>query len=320
MYRCPRSHATDKQPERSAGIRRKRPSPGMDVLLVAALLAVGVLLAACGGGSLGSNGDSTSTGGGDGLVSHPTGANEVVLQITVGGGFVPVEYNLTLVPQFSLYGDGTVIVAGPVPAIYPGPALPNLQSTVVSEEAMQAILSAAREAGLFDPTFDYGAPGITDVATTNVVVNADGTTYASGIYALGMDGGAGSLTPEQEQARAAVSAFVGSLLDLSTYEAGEVVLEPYDYAALAVYSQPADSAVATGDGEVEPNRLVWPLGDLSTLGDPVPPEGFRRFAISGADLDTLEPLLSQATMITLWQSGDGDYHLFFRPLLPEETP
>ncbi len=289
------------------------------VLAAASLVAIVLTVAACGGTEPGGEGSSTSSAGPDGSIAHPTGANEVVLQVTVGGGFVPVEYNLTLVPQFSLYGDGTVIVAGPVPAIYPGPALPNLQTTVVSEEATQAILSAAKEAGLFDPTVDYGQPGITDVATTTIVINADGTTYRSDIYALGMESGAGGLTLEQQQARAAVNDLVGKLIVLEAFETGELVWKPYPYAALAVYSQPVDPALTTDATDIQPNELEWPLGDLSTIGQPVQPEGYRQVVVSGEDLATLQPLLPEATMITVWTSGDQKYHLYFRPLLPEET-
>ncbi len=69
----------------------------------------------------------------------------------------------------------------------------------------------------------------------------------------------------------------------------------------------------------QPNELTWPLGDLSTLGAPVMPEGYRAVVVSGADLTELQPLLAQATQITLWTSGDHQYNLFFRPLLPNET-
>ena len=308
--------------ETKTGLRRSARGRWQIVTLVlaaASLVAIVLTVAACGGTEPGGEDSSTSSTGPDGSIAHPTGANEVVLQVTVGGGFVPVEYNLTLVPQFSLYGDGTVIVAGPVPAIYPGPALPNLQTTVISEEAIQAILSAAKEAGLFDTTVDYGQPGITDVATTTIVINADGTTYRSDIYALGMESGAGGLTLEQQQARAAVNDLVGKLIVLEAFETGELVWKPYEYAALAVYSQPVDPALTTDATDIQPNELEWPLGDLSTLGEPVQPEGYRQVVVSGEDLATLQPLLPEATMITVWTSGDQKYHLYFRPLLPEET-
>ena len=289
------------------------------IILAAALLVVGMGVVACGTGGPGGSGDgsSTTSSSAEGSIAHPSGKNEVVLQVSMGGGFLPIEYNLTAVPEFSLYGDGRVIVPGPVIAVYPGPALPNLQTTLVPGETVQAILSAAREAGLFDPTFDYGRPTVIDAPTTTIVINADGTTYRSEIYAL-MEGGAGGLTLEQEQARATVQGLRGKLTDLAGFEAGEVVWEPYQFFALAVYSQAADPGYTPDPTDVQPNRLEWPLGDLGTLGKEVPPAGFRRVVISGQDLAALQPLLGQATQITLWKSGGSEYHLFFRPLLPDE--
>ena len=64
------------------------------------------------------------------------------------GGFVPVDYMLSAMPSFSLYGDGTLITPGAQIDIYPGPALPAIQQQQVSEAAIQAILQAALDAGL----------------------------------------------------------------------------------------------------------------------------------------------------------------------------
>jgi hypothetical protein len=292
------------------------------LLVGAALLVVILALGACGAGGpgTGGGGDSTTTSTPGDSIVHPTSKNEVVFQISEGGGFVPVEYNITMLPQFSLYGDGRVVVSGPVIAIYPGPALPNLQTTIIPEEAVQAILSAAREAGLLDLTFDYGQPGITDVSTTTFVVNAGGTLHRSDVYALGMESGAGGLTMEQQTARAALNDLRSKLIDLSAFVSGEIAWAPYEYSALAVYSQVVDPSVTTDSTDVMPGRLDWPLADLSTLGEEVP-AGFRRAVVSGKDLATLqqEPPLEKATAITLWKSGDHEYHVFFRPLLPDET-
>ncbi len=291
---------------------------------VVALMLIVSMLAGCGSGdSDGPPGQDTTTNAPSGEgITHPTGADQLVLRIETGGGFVPVEYNFTTLPEFSLYGDGRVIVPGPMIEIYPGPALPNLQTTMVSEETVQAILAAAREAGLFDPTFDYGQPNITDVGTTTVTINAQDSTYASSIYALGMEQGTSGLTMEQQQARAAVSELRGQLSGLGISDAfgtKDLTWESYDYQALAIYSRPVDTSDPSYDPEVPPNHLQWPLGDLATLGEKTPPEGYRRVVVSGEELATLRPLLSEATQITLWESAGAEYHLFFRPLLPDET-
>jgi hypothetical protein len=278
------------------------------LLLVPASLAVlvTVVFGAVAGGDDG--------GARSGSYEHPKGQNEVVLRVSTGGGFVSPSTNLRSVPQFTLYGDGTIIVTGPTIMIYPGAALPNLQTTKVSEETVRAILSAVQEAGLFDPTFDYGQPGITDQATTTITIDVDGKKCESSIYALGADG-AGGLTMEQQQARAAVDELVGKLNGLETFQPG-VKWTSYQFASLAVFSTPA---MVGGTPDPQPNTLEWPLGDLATLGQAVQPEGFRRAVVTGEDLEMLQPLLDEATEITIWTSGGKEYNLYFRPLLPDET-
>ncbi len=309
--------SSDYRPKAAGGptaCSRRSSRPVMGVALLVLLVALGAYGAVgCGGG-----GDGTAVGSED-SVTHPTGAKELVLQVFAHDGFVPVSYNLTQLPEFSLYGDGTVVVNGPVIEIYPGAALPNLQTVTISEEAVQAILSAAREAGLLNNDVDYGQPGITDMPMTSIVVNADKTTYRSDIYALGMESGAGGLTMEQQQARAAINSLAGKLVELTSFESGEIKWAPYQYSALAVFSVAIDPNTTTDSTDVQPNRLEWPLGDLSTLGEAVQPEGYRKVVVSGEDLVTLGPLLSEATQITVWASGDREYNLYFRPLLPGET-
>lgn len=274
---------------------------------VVLLTLTATISAACG---------AEGSAGNEGSFEYSTGPSDVVLRVDSAGGFVPVSTALTDLPEFTLYGDGTVIVTGPMIMIYPGPALPNLQKATVSEETVQAILSAAQEAGLFDPTFDYGQPAITDMDTTTIAINVDGKAYTSSIYALSATEPGGSLTMEQQQARATVSQFVGKLMDLTEFEQG-LEWTPYEYTALTIYSNVAGEQ---GDAEVQPNKLDWPLGDLATAGEAVQPEGFRKLVVSADDLATLKPLLAEATQITLWQSGGIEYNLYFRPLLPDEEP
>lgn len=288
----------------------------MAVVLLGMLLAASIYGAA-GCGEAGGVIDTTPDSGDS--IEHPSGAKDLVLRFFAHDGFVPVSYHLTQLPRFSLYGDGTVIVTGPEIMIYPRAALPNLQVTTISEEAVQAILSAAREAGLFANDVDYGHPGITDMPMTIITVNADGTTYTSNIYALGMEKGAGGLNMEQQQARAAVNELAGKLAELTAFETGEIIWAPYEYAALAVYSTPVESSDAPDADGVEPNRLEWPLGGPNSLGEPIEPEGYRSTVVSGQDLVGLKTILGDATEITVWTIGDREYNLYFRPLLPDET-
>ncbi len=315
--------------------------PRLTVVVLAALfvfiLAVGA--AACGtadvqpGGGGSSTSDtvappSTTTTGPSGSsttlpagsIAHPTGAADVVIRVMTGGGFIPIEYNYTLLPEVTVYGDGRVIVQGPMTMQYPGAALPNLQTTMVSEDVIQAILAAAKEAGLFQNGVDYGQPGITDVGTTTITINADGATYKAGIYALGMEDASGNLTMQQQQARAAVNDLRGRLNDPANFGATELVWEEYDFTGLRVYSRPVDTTLSTDSTDIQPNHLPWPLADLATAGKAVEnAQDLRVVDITGDDLATLKPLLRQATQITLWKSGTAEYNLFLRPLLPDEV-
>ena len=286
-----------------------RPRRRLLLLSAAPLLLVPILLTACGGSG----------------TSHPTGKADVVVRIQTGGGFVTPQYNLTQPPGFTLYGDGTVIVTGPMIEIFPQPAMPNLQKATISQEAIAKILSAAKQAGLFTNDVDYGQPGVTDVGTTTITINADGKTYTSNIYAFGFedmpDGGTvEGVTPDQAQAREEVTKFVAKVQDLDVFLSTTLKWGQYEYSSLAVFSQVSDPSSPPYDPTgVQPNHLVWPLGDIGTLGAAVQPEGFRKVVVSGQDLAKLQPLLSQATQITLWKSGEREYYLYFRPLLPDEN-
>ena len=265
----------------------------------------------------------------DKAADRPVGASDVVVRVEASGGFVPVEYNLTHTPEFTLYGDGTVIVTGPMIEIWPQPALPNLQRATATQKDIAKLLTLAEEAGLMANGVDYGQPNVTDLPTTVITVNAGGKTYVSNIYALGFgetfDEGSADMAPEtgltleQIEARAAVLSFVAKTVDLDTFTGSTLQWEQYDFASLAIFSVAYDPAGPTYDETVPPNHLDWPLGDLSTLGESVSPEGYRRAVVAGEDLDKLTPLLGQATQITLWKSGGHEYYLYFRPLLPDEN-
>src|SRR5918999_4386655 len=153
-------------------------------ILLLALLSLG--LSACGGlrdgDDLGPGGDPTDPPG----IDHPTGPDQLVLRIDSGGGFVPPEFLLTDLPDLSLLGDGRLVVLGPQIEIYPGPALPNLQVRQLTRDGMQALLEAAREAGLFGPDAHYDNRCVADVPTTTFTLVAEGKTHMISAYALGV--------------------------------------------------------------------------------------------------------------------------------------
>lgn len=284
-----------------------------------AVAAVAVLGSACGGVGNDDPGSGGTTGATGAMgIEHPTGADQLILRVAYEGGFVPYEYTLESTPFWSLFGDGTLIVPGPQIEIYPGPALPNLTATPVSEEGIQAILEAARDAGLMDGDANYGDQCIADAATTVFTTNAGGTTTVVSAYALDVGEPAGTCGNEMDaDARAKLAAFQAKLTDLRGWlPKGSVGTErPYDPTQMRVYVLPYQA-----DAELPQDPIDWPLGPpLDEFGEAVRDAADTRCGVvTGADLTTLLEAAGQANALTPWTSGGTEYHLIFRPLLPDE--
>ncbi len=293
--------------------------------LALALLLPALILSACGrlndDGNGSATGGSGSTGGsgptGIPGIDHPTGQDELVLRMQTGGGFVPPTFTLQSVPGFSLFGDGRLIQEGPMIEIYPGPALPNLQVTRLTEEAVQAILEEADKAGLLGHDASYDNMCIADAPTTTFTVVADGATHTVSAYALGTDTGADACEGKDAEARAALQAFAEKLGNLESWlpQGSMGPSEEYTPTEMRVYVQPYQ-----GDPELDQATVEWPLATpLETFGDPDPNlTDIRCGVVSGADLDALLPLASSANELTPWTSDGTSYGLLFRPLLPDE--
>jgi hypothetical protein len=282
-----------------------------------AVAAVAVLASACGG----VGNDDPGSGGGTGAtgIAHPTGSDQLILRMAYEGGFVPYEYTLGSTPFWSLFGDGTLIVPGPQIEIYPGPALPNLTATPVSEDGIQAILEAARDAGLLDGDANYGDQCIADAANTVFTTTADGTTTVVSAYALDVGDPAGTCGNDKDaDARAKLADFQAKLTDLRSWlPNGSVGTErPYDPTEMRVYVLPY-----RGDAELPQDPIEWPLdGSVDSFGEPFEnaPSDTRCGVVTGDDLTTLLAAARDANALTPWTSGGAEYQLIFRPLLPDE--
>lgn len=281
------------------------------IALTVALTTVG-----CGGlNDSGDGGDGDATG--DAGIEHPSGADELVLRWGYSGGFVPYEYDLRRIPMWSLFGDGTVVVLGPMIEIYPPPAWPGLVATRISEEGVQAILEAAKDAGLMDGDASYDYPCIADAADSVFTTNAGGGTSVVSAYAL-FDAQAGSCPGVDERARAALAGFQTKLGDLASWlpEGSIGPEEPFDVTELRVYALPYE-----GDPELPQERVPWPLPTpLGEFGDEVAgqTEGMRCGVVDGSELDTLRPIAEGTNELTPWASEGSEYRLILRPLLPDE--
>lgn len=226
---------------------------------------------------------------------------------------------LKQVPSFSLYGDGRLVTQGPQIEIYPSPALTSLQVTRVDEEGIQAILRAARSAGLLGPDRHYELPTVLDATTSTFTVVSGGARHVVSAYALGMDGES-SLPAQEREARRALSEFRAKLFDLRRWlPAGSVGRETQlPFEEIRVF---ATAGAPPEEPELEQPVIEWPLpSSLAGFGEPLQSRSSMRCgSVEGAELDGLLPRALEANDLTPWRSEGLLYSLVFRPLLPDES-
>jgi hypothetical protein len=269
------------------------------------------------GGSTGGTGSTGDTGGAG--TTHPGGANDLVLRISTEGGFVPIDVLRGQIPGFSLFGDGTVITTGAQIEIYPGPALPSMIATPVSDEGVQVLLQAALDAGLGKDAqhVDLGDMAISDMPTTVFTLVVDGETHVTTVYALGAVSEQPRGTSDDAwAARQALERFATQVGDLRSWLPEGSVGEdaPYVPSAVRIFVGPY-----AGDPNLRQEPIAWPLAtDLATIGEATD-QGERCAVLEGADLDAVLPLAERANTLSPWTSGGERYAIAFRPLLPDES-
>jgi hypothetical protein len=280
-------------------------------------------VAAC---SVAGSGSSTGPSPSDnpGAIAYPTGPDDLVIRLRYVGGFAPPAAHILDLPVISIYGDGTVLVPGAVPAIYPGPALPNLQRATITPAGMQILLGAARDAGLLGPDAHYDMGGIMDASSSEFTVNADGSLHTISAYALFESGGREPMNPGADpavtKARAKLLVFqnqLGNLEALLGPEVGDATpYVPTSLQLLITNGAPVDEQ-ALGQ---EP--IAWPLSaPLATFGEAMPSliMGERCGVVTEADVDLLLPLFQQANTLTPWTDDEAAFGIAVRPLLPGEA-
>ncbi|GAA2589274.1 hypothetical protein GCM10010399_19200 [Dactylosporangium fulvum] len=274
------------------------------------LLIVTALLAA--GGCAGESSPSAPT------ASFPPG--EMVLQVSVGGGFVPVAVAVTELPTLSVYGDGRVITTGPVPAIYPGPALPNVQVRHISQADIAKLTKLAVDAGV-GMDRDLGMPNVADAPTTEITVRTAAGLQRTSAPALGI-GSTDELTEPQRAAREQLQRLVEDLTDLPKTLGASAIDQSAAYvptvlAVVAMPWQPTDDPVLK-----DPSAVAWPGPALP--GEPVgEPAGdhpdVRCVTATGAQVTEILAAAGSANARTPWTSGGSSWSVSFRPLLPHES-
>ena len=243
----------------------------------------------------------------DGTGSHPAPSRSItpdglVIQVRYGGGLMAPTGRLTEVPLLSVYGDGHVIVPGPVTDVYPGPALPNLRLRHLAPADVDNLVEQGLDAGV-GTTGDLGQPQVADAPTTTFYV-AGRTTE---VDALGI-GADANLTPAQRDARRRLQHLLGVLQRLST---GQTV--PYVATRVAAVSTPWSG---DPDGPPSPPAAVaWPGPQLP--GDTT---GAYGCAVAAGDQATaVLAAAAKANTLTPWTSAGTRWRVTLRPLLPDES-
>ncbi|WP_433215135.1 hypothetical protein ACQP00_05300 [Dactylosporangium sp. CS-047395] len=248
------------------------------------------------------------TGCGAEVAGQPPAAfapDDLMLQVRTSGGMIPAETAATALPEFSMYGDGRVITAGPVREIYPGPALPNAQVRHISPDRLRDLLEDALEAGVGNGA-DLGVPQVMDAGSTRITVRTAAGLVASDAPALGIEDD--SLTQSQQRARGRLADFVQSLRDLN-------LDEPASY-------RPATMAAVAHPWEERPDGLPAAPPPVAWPGRaPLPGEPMRTLSGVHCLVTDAGPVLAAAANAnarTPWTSGDARWEVGFRPLLPDE--
>jgi len=278
--------------------------------LIAAAVPLALLLGACAqptaAGS--STGSTDSSGSPESAPAASPGANDLVLRTETYGGFVSPDLVLGRFPQISVYGDGRVISQGPVPAIYPGPALPNVQQSMITPELVRQLVQEGLAAGVRNGT-DLGQPGVADAPTTRVTVVTAGGKQVVTINALTeAPSNDRRLNTAQRDARAKIAAYVKKLAGLPKNTTA------YQPASVAVFAAPWTKPAG---GPVPPS-VTWPGPALpGTEVDPATKAGC--VTVTGDQTPKVLAAAKGANALTPWATGSSKWKIVFRPLLPDES-
>jgi hypothetical protein len=266
----------------------------------AAALAVLLALSSCASSGAPATGDPGAPPSGPAPL--PSG---LVLQVAETGGYTTPEELAARLPLVTVYGDGRVLTQGPRIAIWPAPALPNVQVQQVGEATVRDLVDRAVAAGVTE-TGDLGQPPLADATTTRFTLVTDGGTAVREVYALA-ETPDDALTPGQQEARGRLRALLDQLTGLPG------TTEPHVPQTVAAVVGPYTG----GDPELPQPDVAWPGPEL-----PGAPLGAGLTCVSATGQQAADVLAAAASAnaLTPWVAVDGSrWSIAFRPVLPHET-
>jgi hypothetical protein len=190
--------------------------------------------------------------------------------------------------------------------------LPEVLVRVISEQSIRELVSLALNAGVGYVT-DLGYTNMMDGNVTVFTVQTADGELRTAVYDLG--GETGRLTQDQIRDRRRLVELRDMLLDLPTTLGADRVgaAAPYEPVALAVYTR------RWSDTESSQPELAWPGPALVGEFHGSPQEAVACVDVTGADLRAVLDAASAAAWLTPWVWNGERHHIWFRPLLPEES-
>lgn len=221
--------------------------------------------------------------------SYETGPRDLVLQlIDIPGMLADPGQPASIMPTFSMYGDGRVIVS--VAGRQQG-ALPEVRELRLSKERVEQIVVAALDAGVQgdnDVDIDVGP----DAPTSIITLTAEGRT------------GASRLGPEAGGA-------LGELRDAMRAYAREKTATPFT---------PRDGIAVLAVARASDEKATpWPFEQIRPGADQEIVEGTYCTIYRRTGVGDVAAAARSASPDTLWSSGNETFSVRFRPVLPHES-
>ncbi len=242
-------------------------------------------------------------------------ADQLALRVEYVDGFVAPVSRATRLPIVSVYGDGRVITEGPVPAIYPGPALPNVLVRSIDPSDVRRLAARMVAAGVGQP-LDVGQPGVADAPSTRFTVLTAGGKAVTSVNALNEESGVG-LSATQRANRHRLSDLLAALTDLPRTLGAGAVGPQHTYVPTALAAV-ASAWTDPGAGLPVPPAKQWPGPPLpgASLGT-----GYQVGCVSmtGDAATAVLAAAASANAATPWLSGGQQWSVWLRPLLPDES-
>ncbi|MFI5258341.1 MAG: hypothetical protein ACHQ01_01845 [Candidatus Limnocylindrales bacterium] len=279
--------------------------------LIAAAGAVVLLAAGC----VGSAATYVHSGPSIAPTTSPSGSSSATsfyLRASRTQALAP-QYTFGWLPNVTIadgqFVDGMVAI----PMIYPGPLYIGLSTRTISAHGIDEIVAEARADGLLGSTTDFSTGAMPGSITAHIELRVDGITYDL----TGPMPSDATQTSNAPGTAAAFGAFWNRIGNLDGWIGSELGQNtPYVPVNLAVMVTPPGDATAG----INPNEAQWPLSvTLATFGAPMSVTPYRCGVVSGADLNTLLPVVQSANALTRFVDAKGaKMSLQVRVLVPGE--